>query len=81
MALFIMTALVLLVLLYFVARDRRYLKKKTRDVVDDDMKKILNIKTEDATFPEKLEKKQKTGRPSREILAAMNEDRDDPSSV
>lgn len=62
---------------WFFYRDRRYLKKKLRDVVSEDMKPLLNIPTEKSEFSGQLTQKQKDKKTSQKILEDMN--REEPS--
>ena len=72
MVLFYIGIVLLFVAGWFFFRDRRYLKKKLRDVVSEDMKPILNIPTEENVFSEQLTQKQKDKKASRKILEDMN---------
>lgn len=72
MVLLFIILLLLLMAGWFFYRDRRYLKKKLRDVVSEDMKPLLNIPTPENGFSEQLTQKQKDKKASQKILEDMN---------
>jgi hypothetical protein len=72
MILFFIILFLLFVASWFFYRDRRYLKKKLREVISEDMKPLLNIPTEENGFSEQLTQKQKDKKASRKILEDMN---------
>ena len=64
------TLLSLTVAAILFVRDRQYLKKSLKDVVSEDTKKFLNIRTKDATFEQKL--KNIETKLSKKILDELN---------
>ena len=66
-------ALVPTILLY--QRDRRFLRKNTRDVVSDDLKDYLNIPTLKSKFSVTEPKKSTGTKLSRSILDDMNSEK------
>lgn len=73
MTLMYVTLVAFIVVLYFVRRDRQYLKKDITEVLSPEMKKILNIKTTEDQFEQDLAKKAKSHKTSERILRGMNE--------
>lgn len=74
MTLFIALSLMFLFVFYFVTKDRRYLKKSTRDVVSEDVKKLLNIPTKSDEFPNKVLQKMPKTSASTRLLAELNKE-------
>lgn len=75
MFLICVSLIALILVVYFVRRERRYLKKNIKDVVNDDIKKLLNIPTNDALFPKSLEQKPQKPKASTKILHEINSER------
>jgi len=63
----------LLFLLWLFRRDRKYMSKQTRDIVSDDMKRILNIPTSEDQFSNDVEASISQKKPSKEILKSFND--------
>lgn len=73
MALAILTVIALLIVLLILRRDRLFLKKETRDIVSEDMKKVLNLPTSQDQFPKDLAKKDYSKTVSAKVWREMNE--------
>ena len=64
------TLIILFLIGWIIYKDRRYLKKNTRDVVSDDMKKILNIPMPDDKFNEDIQRHTSKASASKKITCA-----------
>lgn len=71
MTLFFFILVILSISGFLFYRDRQYLNKNAKDVVSDEMKKILNVPTKDDTFAKNLQEP-KSERTSQKILKEFN---------
>lgn len=58
---------------FLFLRDQRFLKKNLRDVAPKELKKFLNLPTDEATFSTRLSGKKPEPRASRRLLNEMND--------
>lgn len=75
MFLICVSLIALTVVAFMIRRERRYLKKSIKDVANDDIKKLLNIPTNDAVFPKSLKEKPQKPKASIKILHHINTER------
>ena len=71
--LIIISALAIFLLVWFYLKDRRFLKKRVREILSEDMRKSVNLPTSQDQFPENLNAIQEKKSASKEILKKMNE--------
>lgn len=71
--LIIISALTIFILVWLYLKDRRFLKKRTRDILSEEMRKSVNLPTSLDEFPKNLNEVQQKKRTSQEILEKMNE--------
>jgi len=74
MYLILLFVIVLVVALILYGRDRRYLSRELKDVVSEEMKNRLNIKTPDDDFMQKINKTSGTSRASKKILEHLKDE-------
>jgi hypothetical protein len=60
-------------LVWLYLKDRRFLKKRVRDILSEEMRKSVNLPTNQDQFPKNLNGVQQKQRTSQEILKKMNE--------
>ena len=75
MTLLFLTVFACVIVFLLVRRDRTYLKKETRDIVSEEMKKRLNIPTKDDQFFERLKKDEKAKKASEKLMREMNQEK------
>ena len=71
--LIIISVLAIFLLVWLYLKDRRFLKKRTRDILSEEMRKSVNLPTSQDEFPKNLNEVQQKKRTSQEILKKMNE--------
>lgn len=74
MWLFILTFIGALIIFLLVRRQRRFLKKDLKEVISSDMKKELNLPTQDNSFSKELERESSKSSASKEIVKTMNKE-------
>lgn len=74
MILILFIALILGIIIFLYYRDRKYRQKELESVVSEDVKKILNLPSDDDGFSKTLDRRSKGDSASKEILKGMNED-------
>jgi len=74
MTLVIFILILLGISLYLFLKDRRFLNKNLKDNLSDELKRGLNISTNQDSFSKDLETRQNTKQPSQKILEEMNQD-------
>ncbi len=60
--------------LYVFLKDRRFLNKNLKDNLSDELKRGLNISTNEDSFSKDLEMRRNTKQASQKILEEMNQD-------
>lgn len=71
--LIIISALTVFLLVWLYLKDRRFLKKRVRDILSEEMRKSVNLPTSQDEFPKNLNEVQQKKLASQEILKKMNE--------
>lgn len=71
--LIILSALTIFLLVGFYLKDRRFLKKRVRDILSEEMRKSVNLPTGYDEFPKNLSEVQQKKTTSKKILEKMNE--------
>lgn len=69
----ITSVLTIFLLVWLYLKDRRFLKKRVRDILSEEMRKAVNLPTSLDEFPKNLNEVQQKKRTSQEILKKMNE--------
>lgn len=67
------SVLTIFLLIWWYLKDRRFLKKRVRDILSEEMRKAVNLPTAQDEFPKNLNDVQQKKRTSQEILKKMNE--------
>jgi len=73
MILFIATILFLVIVFILYKREHQFLKKNTKDVINDDMKKYLNLPTAGDQFEKQFGQSSQKKQYSKKLLKEMNQ--------
>ena len=71
--LIIISALAIFLLMWLYLKDRRFLKKRVREILSEEMRKSVNLPTSLDEFPKNLNAIQEKKSASKKILEKMNE--------